>query len=134
MKTLRETLLSQTPQLKPIEIKGTTYYVRELTVGDMNNQIFKTNKWLKEQAELEGYELPPEDDKNFEQTLNEFGSKYHLARNIAHCLCDENGELLFDPFNVEDLNAISKLDSSILAEFNAGLGEPKNSQTADDSN
>ncbi len=46
-------------------------------------------------------------------------------------LCDENGELLFDPFNVDDLNTIAKLDNQVLIDFNNGLGDPKNSPTAD---
>lgn len=46
-------------------------------------------------------------------------------------LCDENGELLFDPFNVDDLNAIAKLDNQVLIDFNNGLGDSKNSPTAD---
>lgn len=46
-------------------------------------------------------------------------------------LCDENGELLFDPFNVDDLNAITKLDNQVLIDFNNGLGDSKNSPTAD---
>ena len=129
--TLRETLLSQTPKLNPIEIKGTTYYVRDLTVGDMNNHLYGINVWLKKQAELEGYELPVEEDENFATALSEFGAKYRLPQSIAVRLCDQNGELLFDLFNVDDLNAIAKLDNQVLIDFNNGLGDSKNSPTAD---
>lgn len=131
--TLRETLLSQTPKIKPVEINGTTYYVRDLTVGDMNNSIFFIRNWLKKQAELEEYELPNEDDENFEQAINEFGAKYNIPQSIAARLCDENGKLLFDPFDVNDLNMIAELDSGIIIAFNQATAVPKASASEESS-
>lgn len=54
----REKFLANKPQLQPVEINGETYYLRTMTVGDMNRQIFEFLRWLIEQAEIDGVELP----------------------------------------------------------------------------
>ncbi|MEG9531653.1 hypothetical protein [Mannheimia indoligenes] len=131
---LREKLLANKPKLQPIEINGDTYYLREATVGDMNKKIFETRSWLIQQAEKENVELPPEDDETFEEALNRFGEKYRLAQSVAYRLCDENGALLFNPLNIDDLNAIAELDSTVIIEFNKAVSPPKASASEERSN
>lgn len=132
--TLREKLLANKPKLQPIEINGDTYYLREATVGDMNKQIFETRSWLIQQAEKENVELPPEDDETFEEALNRFGEKYRLAQSVAYRLCDENSVLLFNPLNIDDLNAIAELDSKVIIDFNQAVSAPKASASEESSN
>lgn len=132
--TLREKLLANKPKLQPIEINGDTYYLREATVGDMNKQIFETRNWLIQQAEKENVELPAEDDETFEEALNRFGEKYRLAQSVAYRLCDENGASLFNPLNIDDLNAIAELDSTVIIEFNQAVSAPKASASEESSN
>lgn len=132
--TLRNTLLQNKPKLQPLEINGTTYYLRTMTVGDMNRQIFEFRNWLIKQAELEGVELPAEDDEHFDDALEQFGAKYRLQQSLASRICDENGELLFNPFEMEDLNAIAQLDSEVVMAFNKAVDSPKDSTNAENSN
>lgn len=132
--TLREKLLANKPKLQPIDINGETYYLREATVGDMNKQIFETRSWLIQQAEQENVELPTEDDETFEDILNRFGEKYRLAQSVAYRLCDENGALLFNPLDINDLNAIAELDSTVIIEFNKAVSPPKASASEENSN
>ncbi|QLB44798.1 hypothetical protein [Mannheimia pernigra] len=131
--TLRDKLLANKPKLQPIEINGDTYYLREATVGDMNKQIFETRSWLIQQAEKENYALPAEDDETFEEALNRFGEKYRLAQSVAYRLCDENGALLFNPLDINDLNAIAELDSTVIIEFNQAVSPPKTSASEESS-
>lgn len=132
--TLRNTLLQNKPKLQPLEINGTTYYLRTMTVGDMNRQIFEFRNWLIKQAEIEGVELPAEDDDHFDDALEQFGAKYRLQQSLASRICDENGELLFNPFEIEDLNAIAQLDSEVVMAFNKAVDSPKDSTNAENSN
>lgn len=130
---LRDQLLTNKPKTQPIDINGTTYYLRDATVGDMNHIIFEQRQWLIKQAEIEGVELPDEQDDGFDLALDQFGAKYSLARSIATRLCDENGDRLFDPNNVDDLNAIAALDSQVFLAFNAATAAPKDSASEDSS-
>lgn len=121
---LRKALLAIKPKLTPVTIGEQTYYLREPTVGDMNRQIFETRYWLIEQAKNEGVALP--DDENsaeFEQALDAFGIKYRLARTLALRLCDEKGELLFNPNDVNDLNALAGLDGQVLGQIYQAGGD-----------
>lgn len=131
--TLRDKLLANKPQLTPIEINGETYYLRDTTVGDMNRQIFEFRRWLIEQAEIEGVELPPQDDDDFDDELNRFGEKYRLPQSLAARLCDEQGELLFNPLSLDDINAIAALDSQVIIDFNQAVSAPKDSASEESS-
>lgn len=131
--TLRDKLLANKPQLTPIEINGETYYLRDTTVGDMNRQIFEFRRWLIEQAEIEGVELPPQDDDDFDDELNRFGEKYRLPQSLAARLCDEQGELLFNPLSLDDINAIAALDSQVIIDFNQAISPPKASASEESS-
>lgn len=122
--TLREQLLLNKPKTQPVEIAGVTYYLRDTTVGDMNRLIFEQRQWLIQQAENEGVSLPDEQDEAFDEALEQFGSKYSLARSLATRLCDEAGNSLFDPNNLADLNALSALDSQVFIAFSQAL-DPK---------
>lgn len=132
--TLREQLLSNKPKTQPIEINGTTYYLRDASVGDMNHIIFEHRLWLIKQAEIEGVALPDENDDGFDEALERFGAKYRLARTIATRLCDEHGERLFDPDNVDDLALISALDSQVFLDFSKATEAPKALASGENSN
>lgn len=123
--SLKQKLLSNQPKLTQITINHEPYYLKALTVGDMNRLIFEQRQWLIAQAAAEGVELPAEDSDDFEQVLERFGNKYSLARTIASRLCDEDGNRLFDPNNIEDLNAISGLDSQVFVDFSKAVEVPK---------
>lgn len=131
--TLRDKLLANKPQLTPIEINGETYYLRTMTVGEMNRQFFEFRYWLIEQAELAGVELPNEDDDGFDEALERFGAKYRLPQSMASRLCDENGELLFNPQSLDDLNALAELDSQVVVAFNQATAIPKASASEESS-
>lgn len=57
--------------------------------------------------------------------------KLRAARGVARMLCDENGELLFDPESTEDLFAINGLRASSLSRINAAM-EKVNASTAEE--
>lgn len=132
--TLRDKLLANKPALQTLVINGDTYYLRAMTVGDMNKQVFEFRHWLIQQAEKEGYELPAENDDRFDEQLDRFGAKYRLPQALASRLCDAHGELLFNPDSVDDLNAIAALDSHIIIEFNKAVDAPKASANGESSN
>lgn len=100
----------------------------------MNHIIFEQRQWLIKQAEIEGVELPDENDEQFDVELEKFGAKYSLTRSIATRLCDENGNRLFDPNNVDDLNAIAELDSQVFLDFSKATEAPKDSASEESSN
>lgn len=128
-KGTRITLLAIKPTLKPFELNGNTYYIRSFTVGDVNREVFEYQNWLKTQATVRGIELNMNDEDVLAKQLKPIADKYRLARNLAIKLCDEKGNNLFDPDNVEDLEAILALDDSVLTAFNQAenVDIPKNS-------
>lgn len=134
--TLREKLLAHKPKLTPITLMGETYFLKSLSIGEANEQWKENRAWLLKQASIEGVILPNEEDEQFESKLGEFGAKYSLARAMAQRVVDKNGERLFDPNNIDDINLITGLDNQVLLDFTKALdlASPKNSASADDSN
>ena len=128
-KGTKATLLAIKPTLKPFELNGNTYYIRSFTVGDVNREVFEYQNWLKAQAMAQGIELNLNDEDVLAKQLEPIADKYRLARNLAIKLCDEKGNNLFDPDNIEDLEAILTLDDSVLTAFNQAenADTPKNS-------
>lgn len=53
------------------------------------------------------------------------------ARSLARVLCDESGELLFDPTSAEDLFSINRLPLSSIKAVNAAV-EKMNASSADE--
>lgn len=135
-KGTKATLLAIKPTLKPFELNGNTYYIRSFTVGDVNREVFEYQNWLKTQATAQGIELNLNDEEALAKQLEPIADKYRLARNLAIKLCDEKGNNLFDPDNIEDLEAILKLDDSVLSAFNQAenADAPKNLQPDASSN
>lgn len=131
---LREKLLANKPQLQTLDINGTTYYLRSMTVGDVNKQAFEFRNWLIQQADIAGVELPSMDDERFNEALERFGAKFRLPQAIASRLCDKEGKLLFDPQNIDDLNAIAELDNQVFIEFNKAITPPKDLASDENSN
>ncbi|AMM23164.1 hypothetical protein [Variovorax sp. PAMC 28711] len=85
-------LATANPKPSPIEVDGWgTVYVKPLTVGDIESFNDDTDPKLK------------------------------AARSIARVLCDEGGELLFDPQSPEDLFAINRLPLSAISVINGAV-------------
>ena len=119
--TLRTQLLSRKPQITPITLMGDQYYIKPMTVGEMNRQIFEQRQDLIKLAEKEGVALPSPEDKTFDEVLEKFAQQYQLPRAMASRLCDEKGVLLFDADNLDDLKALSELDAKLISDFNQAM-------------
>ena len=119
--TLRTQLLSRKPQITPIALMGDQYYIKPLTVGEMNRQIFEQRQDLIKLAEKAGVALPSPEDKTFDELLEKFAQQYQLPRAMASRLCDEKGVLLFDADNLDDLKALSELDAKLISDFNQAM-------------
>lgn len=92
-------LATADPKPTSIEVDGWgTVYVKPLTVGDIESFSVDTDPALK------------------------------AARSIARVLCDEAGELIFDPQSAEDLFAINRLPLSAISVIN-GAVEKMNAST-----
>lgn len=128
----RESLLAENkPKLKRIKIGNTEYFIREFSVGDMNRSLYGQQKVLCELAEAQGIELNYDDHEELVKQLSKVYDPYRLARNLALRLCDADGNNLFDFENMDDLEALSRLDKSVSEELSRALMEeqPKNLQT-----
>ena len=119
--TLRTQLLSRKPQITPITLMGDQYYIKPLTVGEMNRQIFEQRQDLIKLAEKAGVALPSPEDKTFDEVLEKFAQQYQLPRAMASRLCDEKGVLSFDADNLDDLKALSELDAKLISDFNQAM-------------
>lgn len=134
--TLRNKLLANKPKLEPIVINGDTYYIRELTVGETNKQLFGQRQHLIKLAQEQGLELNFDDEEALQAALRNVYDPHSLTRTMALRLCDENGNNLFDPENEEDLVILSQVDKSVFEAFSDAIvaGEPKNSVNEESSN
>jgi len=95
-------LATANPKPSPIEVDGWgTVYIKPLLVGDIESFSSDTDPALK------------------------------AARSIARVLCDESGELLFDPSNVEDLFAINRLPLDAISVINAAVEKTNASATSE---
>ncbi|MDE8035742.1 hypothetical protein OQ257_11305 [Actinobacillus equuli subsp. equuli] len=134
--TLRDTLLSFKPKVKPIQLRDQTFYFRELNVQETNEFLFGQRTRMIRIAEQQGIELDLENEDQLAIQLKNIFDPYAMARTLAVRLCDENGQSLFDKDNEDDLKALSQLDTQI---YNSVLKEsmeaqPKNLPNAEDSN
>lgn len=132
----RETLLANNkPALKQIIINGTTYFMREFTVGELNKALYGQQQELLRIAKEQGIELNFEDEDTLSKQLAQIYDPYRLPRTLATRLCDEDGNNLFDPNNQQDLEQLSKLDKAAYEQFSAAISalEPKNLPTDADS-
>ena len=119
--TLRNQLLAHKPQIKPITLMGETYYVKPMSVGEMNYQVFEQRQSLIELAKADGVELPVEENEAYDEVLTDFAKKYSLARAVASRICDEEGNLLFNADSLDDLKAITALDAQLITDFNNAM-------------
>lgn len=132
---LRDKLLSHKPKVKPVEILGDTYYIREFTVGEMNKSLYGQQQELIRIAESQGVTLDFRDEDTLTKQLAKIYDKYKLTRTIAMRLCDEHGENLFNAEDENDLEALSQLDKAVIEQLNQAIldGETKNSQAEESS-
>lgn len=132
---LRDKLLSHKPKVKPVEISGDTYYIREFTVGEMNKALYGQQQELVRIAESQGITLDFSDEDTLTEQLAKVYDKHKLTRTIAMRLCDEHGENLFNAEDENDLEALSQLDKAVIEQLNQAImdGEPKNSQAEESS-
>lgn len=119
----RETLLMIKPKLTPVEIQGEQYFLRELSVGEANKELYGQRAELIKIAQAQGIELDMGDELALTTQLRNVYDPYKLARSIAQRLCDEQGNRLFDPENQTDLDQIRSLDGSVMGAINKVLSE-----------
>ena len=134
--SFRTKLLSHKPQITEITLMGENYYLKSLSVGELNRQLFEQRQALIVLAQKANIELPEQDSEQFDEVLEKFAQQYQLPRAMASRLCDENGELLFDSENIDDLNQITELDSQLIADFNQAVAalNPKKLASEESSN
>ena len=119
--SFRTKLLSHKPQITEITLMGENYYLKSLSVGELNRQIFEQRQALIVLAQKANIELPEQDSEQFDEVLEKFAQQYQLPRAMASRLCDENGVLLFDADNLDDLKALSELDAKLISDFNQAM-------------
>ena len=126
---LREKLLANKPKVTAIKINGEDYFIREFTVGEMNQALYGQQQILIELAKEQGIELDFNDEAKLAEQLSKVQDPYRLARLLAMRLCDENGQNLFDAKNPQDLTALSQLEKSVFEQLSQAIAElePKNS-------
>ncbi len=113
------------PKVEKIEVDGKTIYLREPTVGDNNFLLFERQTYLLNRAKQLGIEVELMDSANIEKQLKQVSDPYVLARNAAIRLCDEEGNLLFNPQNIDDLEQLNGLGQSLLSLLNQDDGKKK---------
>jgi len=91
---------------KPVEIEGWgTVYVRALTVAEFDEQV--------------------------QQAANG-GEKQRIAKGAARILCDENGNRVFDPENVDDVALLASQPWSTLRKLSAAFEEHNGASKTED--
>ena len=119
--SFRTKLLSHKPQITEITLMGENYYLKSLSVGELNRQLFEQRQALIVLAQKANIELPEQDSEQFDEALEKFAQQYQLPRAMASHLCDEKGVLLFDADNLDDLKALSELDAKLISDFNQAM-------------
>lgn len=119
--SFRTKLLSHKPQITEITLMGENYYLKSLSVGELNHQLFEQRQALMVLAQKANIELPEQDSEQFDEALEKFAQQYQLPRAMASRLCDEKGVLLFDSDNLDDLKALSELDAKLISDFNQAM-------------
>lgn len=105
------------PKVEKIEVDGKIIYLRELTVGDNNFIMFETQAYMLQRAKQLGIEIDMSNGTQIEAQLKQVEDPYMLARQAAMRICDEEGNLLFDFKNVDDLDKLNGLGQSFLTIF-----------------
>lgn len=101
-------------KVKKLEIDGQEIYLREITIQDNNFLMFEREAYLLSRAKQLGIEIDLSDRKLMEIQLAQVTDPYVLARNVAIRVCDEQGNLLFNPTDNDDLEQINGLSESLL--------------------
>lgn len=109
-----EFLKQNKPKVKSVPVDGRTIYLRESTIGDNNFVLFERRSFLIALAEKAGEQFDFTDEADVEAKLRRYPDKFAMARGAAQRICDEDGELLFDGTNQDDLEALNKLGESVL--------------------
>lgn len=113
------------PKVEKVEVDGKVIYLREPTVGDNNFILFERQTYLLNRAKQLGVEVDTNDTVSLEKQLKQVSDPYVLARNAAIRLCDEEGNLLFNPQSVDDLEQLNGLGQSLLSLLNSEDGKKK---------
>lgn len=96
---------------RSVTIKGLgEIYIREITIGDADQQIADRKEAEREEAKA------LEDGKPI---TAEMRRKRSLARGACRLLCDEGGRLLLDPNNPDDVAKMAKLPLRVLNAIDA---------------
>lgn len=120
---LREKLLANKPKITQIAINGENYYIREFTVGEMNQALYGQQQELIRIAEEQGITLAFNDEITLTEQLSKIYDPNRLTRTLATRLCDEQGNNLFDAKNPDDLAALSALDKAVFEQLSQAIAE-----------
>lgn len=120
---LREKLLANKPKITQIAINGENYYIREFTVGEMNQALYGQQQELIRIAEEQGITLAFNDEITLTEQLSKIYDPNRLTRTLATRLCDEQGNNLFDVKNPDDLAALSALDKAVFEQLSQAIAE-----------
>lgn len=99
-----DTVAAEPP--RPVSIRGLgDVFIREITIGDVDQQIADRKEAEREEAKAleEGKPITAE-----------MRRKRSLARGACRLLCDEAGRLLLDPNNPDDVAKMAKLPLRVL--------------------
>lgn len=113
------------PKVTAVPIDGQDIYLREPTIGDNNFVLFEKRAYLLDEAVRSGVEIDLNDEAEIEAHLKRVPDKFALARGAAIRVCDENGNLLFDAKNKEDLAELNELGESLLTAIQQGTEKKK---------
>jgi len=78
---LRNKLLKHKPKVTEIEILGEKYYVRALSVGDVNRGLFGQHKLLCDIAKAQGIELDYDDPDELQREIAESSDVLEAIKN-----------------------------------------------------
>ena len=120
---LRKKLLANKPKITQIKINGENYYIREFTVGEMNQALYGQQQELIRIAEEQGITLAFNDEITLTEQLSKIYDPNRLTRTLATRLCDEQGNNLFDAKNPDDLAALSALDKAVFEQLSQAIAE-----------
>lgn len=129
--TLRDLILNQPVKITPFTYLENTFFSKELDVGTMNFIQRRLREIKKELAEKQDIYLSEDDPEQYEDALRRVYDEFEVARLLAFRLSDEDGTLLFDAENEDDLRALNRLGQSFAdAVFTAEQDNSvKNSET-----
>lgn len=115
---LKQKLLSKQIKPRQFKIDDDVFYVRTVTVGDINFEINQRDKVMESIAVQKGFVIDSDiSEEDRTAILNKIAEEYTTAMNIARYVCDETGAKLFNVESLNDLDAINSLPQTVLTKM-----------------